>query len=71
MPPPLIVDKRVTRRVFLQILLLLIHSRTHLPVTKLQAAVMDFTLKPHATLAKPDGPVLVCILDGWVRELRR
>lgn len=29
---------------------------------------MDFTLKQHPTLAKPEGPVLVCILDGWVRE---
>lgn len=28
---------------------------------------MDFTLKQHPTLAKPEGPVLVCILDGWVR----
>lgn len=26
---------------------------------------MDFTLKPHPTLPKPQGPVLVCILDGW------
>ncbi|WPT17990.1 hypothetical protein PSENEW3_00005992 [Picochlorum sp. SENEW3] len=26
---------------------------------------MDFTLKQHPTLAKPEGPVLVCILDGW------
>ena len=22
-------------------------------------------LAPHATLSKPDAPVLVCILDGW------
>ena len=22
-------------------------------------------LKPHATIPKPDGPVLVCILDGY------
>ncbi len=29
-------------------------------------AAMDFTLKPHPTIPKPDGPVLVCILDGWV-----
>lgn len=29
---------------------------------------MDFTLKQHPTLAKPEGPVLVCILDGWVRK---
>jgi 2,3-bisphosphoglycerate-independent phosphoglycerate mutase len=26
---------------------------------------MDYTLKPHPTLPKPEGPVLVCILDGW------
>ena len=25
----------------------------------------DFTLKGHPTIPKPDGPVLVCILDGW------
>lgn len=23
------------------------------------------SLKPHATIPKPDGPVLVCILDGY------
>eukprot|EP00798_Chlamydomonas_sp_ICE-L_P012627 gene12627-15857_t len=26
---------------------------------------MDFTLQPHATIPKCDGPVMVCILDGW------
>lgn len=25
----------------------------------------DFTLKPHPTICKAPGPVLVCILDGW------
>ena len=25
----------------------------------------DFELKPHATISKPDAPVMVCILDGW------
>ena len=24
-----------------------------------------FDLKPHDTIPPPDGPVLVCILDGW------
>lgn len=27
---------------------------------------MDFALKPHPKLGKPKGPLLVCILDGWV-----
>lgn len=27
---------------------------------------MDFKLKPHSSIAKPEGPLLVCILDGWV-----
>lgn len=26
---------------------------------------VDFTLKPHATIPPCDGPVLICILDGW------
>ena len=30
---------------------------------------MDFALKPHPKLGKPKGPVLVCILDGWVSVL--
>lgn len=30
--------------------------------------IMDYTLKEHPTLPKPEGPVLVCILDGWVRH---
>ena len=25
----------------------------------------DMTLAPHPTIPKPDGPVMVCILDGW------
>ena len=25
----------------------------------------DFPLKPHQSIPKPDGPVLVCILDGF------
>lgn len=25
----------------------------------------DFKLEPHATLPKPEGPVMVCILDGY------
>lgn len=25
----------------------------------------DLKLKPHPTISKPKGPVLVCILDGW------
>lgn len=25
----------------------------------------DFKLEPHPTIPKPEGPVLVCILDGW------
>jgi len=25
----------------------------------------DFKLEPHPTIPRPDGPVLVCILDGW------
>lgn len=25
----------------------------------------DYTLKPHPTIPKADGPVLVCILDGF------
>ncbi|CAG9467098.1 unnamed protein product [Pedinophyceae sp. YPF-701] len=25
----------------------------------------DFKLKPHPKISKPDGPVMVCILDGW------
>ena len=31
---------------------------------------MDFKLKPHPTIPKPSGPLLVCILDG-VRRGRR
>jgi hypothetical protein len=30
----------------------------------------DFKLKPHAKIAKPEGPVLVCIVDGWVSACR-
>lgn len=26
---------------------------------------MDFKLQPHASIAKPEGPLLVCVLDGW------
>lgn len=26
---------------------------------------MDFDLKAHPTIPKPEGPVLVCIMDGW------
>ena len=25
----------------------------------------DYPLKAHATIPKPDGPVLVCIIDGF------
>lgn len=25
----------------------------------------DFALAPHKSIPKPDGPLLVCILDGW------
>lgn len=25
----------------------------------------DMTLAPHPSIPKPDGPVMVCILDGW------
>lgn len=28
-------------------------------------AEIDFDLKPHPTIPKPDGPLLVCIMDGW------
>ncbi|KAL6771667.1 GPM1B [Auxenochlorella protothecoides x Auxenochlorella symbiontica] len=27
--------------------------------------MVDFTLKPHPTIPKPEGPLLVCIMDGW------
>ena len=34
--------------------------------TKLGIKMADSkSLKPHATIPKPDGPVLVCILDGY------
>ena len=26
---------------------------------------MDFTLQPHPTISKPEGPLLVCVLDGF------
>lgn len=29
------------------------------------APAASFTLGPHPTIPKPDGPVMVCILDGW------
>lgn len=29
------------------------------------AATYDFTLKPHPTIPKPEGPLLVCVLDGY------
>lgn len=27
--------------------------------------MVDFSLKPHPTIPKPEGPLLVCIMDGW------
>lgn len=29
------------------------------------AASYDFALKPHPTIPKPEGPLLVCVLDGF------
>ncbi len=29
------------------------------------AASYDFALKPHPTIPKPEGPLLVCVLDGY------
>ena len=31
----------------------------------LHARAMDFTLQPHPTISKPEGPLLVCVLDGF------
>lgn len=28
-------------------------------------APTDFTLKPHPTVPKAEGPLLVCVLDGF------
>lgn len=29
------------------------------------ATARDFALKPHPKIAKPEGPLLVCVLDGF------
>ena len=40
-------------------------SLQHIAVRCNSLIMTDFTLKPHPTIPKPEGPLLVCVLDGF------